>query len=527
MANKIKRPLLIALAAALIVGAFSGCAQDSNSEAPLPDFSQSETVRPNQNAADNVFSLNCDREISFNPFTTTNSSNIICTQLMYDTLFELDESFTPTVVLIKNYKSDDGKCWYFDIDPDVKFWDGSALTAQDAAYSIQRAMRSPQFSARLKCIIGVSAIDEKTFVINLSYVDMQFPALLNIPVIKYGTAEDFTPMGTGPYKPDEGLTKLSAFSEHKNAEKLPVDTVYLKEYKIAEDIISAFENSEIDLVTNDPTGFFNLGYGSANEIRSFATTNMHYLGFNSKSTFFSNQLFRKAMAYVVDRDHIVSDVLGGAASAATLPINPTSPAYNDSYSENISYSVKKCEAALDAAEVQDYDTDGRREIKVTGIPVELDIKFVVCNDSPTKVAAARAIAKNMDELGITVTLHELSWDSYISALSNGNFDMYYAETKMTSDFSPRELLRTGGKLNYGKFSDPVLEENINAYMASKPEGRQEAANNMFKQITDTAPIVTICFEKQQVITHRGVITGMKPTQANVFHGLDKWKITMN
>ena len=45
-------------------------------------------------------------------------------------------------------------------------------------------------------------------------------------------------------------------------------------------------------------------------------------------------------------------------------------------------------------------------------------------------------------------------------------------------------------------------------MVCGEEGRQKSADLMFKYITDTAPIVTVCFEKQQVITHRGVISGM-------------------
>jgi ABC-type transport system substrate-binding protein len=178
--------------------------------------------------------------------------------------------------------------WYFYVDTSVKFWDGSTLTAADASYSLQRAMHSPQFKTRFQCVFGVSAMDESLFIVTLNYPDMQFPALLDIPVIKNGTIEDYAPMGTGPYMPDEQYTKLTAFPDYRNYAKLPTDTIYLKEIKETEDIITAFENSEIDLVTNDPTGVYSLGYGSANEIRSCPTTNMHYLGFRSSSRFFSN-----------------------------------------------------------------------------------------------------------------------------------------------------------------------------------------------------------------------------------------------
>lgn len=527
MADRIKKTILFALILSFVICCFSGCTATGNEdEPPLPEVSEAGSEQTDYYRADNVFSLNCSRQDSFNPFSTKNAANLLCSQLMYDNLFEVDDTFATTPNLIKDYKSDDGKCWYFYVDTSVKFWDGSTLTAQDAAYSIQRAMRSPQFSARLKPIVGVSAMDESLFIINLYYPDMQFPALLSIPVIKNGSAEDSPPMGTGPYMPDEGYTKLSAFSGHKKAGSLPTDTIYLQEYTDVEGIISAFEDSKIDLVTNDPTGIYNFGYGSANEERFFPTTNMHYIGFNSKSQFFSNPLFRKAMTYVVDREKIVKDFMKGAATPAALPMNPACGLYNDAYSEIISYSEKKAEAAFDEAQVQDYDDDGKREIMITGIPVEINISFIVCSDSPIKVSAARSIADNLNNMGITVNLRELTWDDYLAALSKGDFDMYYAETKLGADFSLRNLLFSGGNLNYGKFSDSALEQYINDFMASPEEGRQKCADLMFKYITDTAPIVTICFEKQEVITHRGVVSGMKPSAYNIFSGIEAWTINM-
>jgi len=525
MAKQIKKIILSILVICLFAGIFSGCGTSAGTgEEALPEITGTQSDKTDYYKADNVFSLNCNKEYSFNPFTTTNASNIICTQAMYDVLFSVDDTFTATPNIIKSYKSDDGQCWYFYVDTSVKFWDGTTLTATDASYSIQRAMHSPQFSARLKGIMGCSAMDEEMFVINLYYPDMQFPTLLDIPVIKNGTVEDYAPMGTGPYMPDEEYTKLTAFEDYRNFASLPTDTIYLKEIKETEDIITAFENSEIDLVTNDPTGIYSLGYGSANEIRSCPTTNMQYLGFSSSSRFFSNPLCRRAMTYVIDREHIVTDYLNGNASASTLPMNPTCTLYNDAYSDIISYSVKKGEEAFDQAEVQDYDDDGKREQMITGIPVEIEINFIVCSDSPAKLQAAQSIADNLTAMGITVNLRQLSWDEYTLALSQGDFDMYYAEVKLTNDFSLRNLLFEGGSLNYGLFSDSVLEQYVTDCMACPEEGRQKAADLMFKYLTDTAPVVPICFEKTQVITHRGVITGMNPTKDNVFNGIEDWEI---
>lgn len=529
MNSSLKKTITALLAALFLLSAFSGCkkASETAEEEPLPDDLMNEySEESDRYAADNVFSLNCNKDFSFNPFSTTNASNILCTQVMYDRLFEVDDTFEYTGSLVSSFSSEDGKTWRFYIDDSVKFWDGSTLTAADASYSVQRAMQSPQFKSRLINIIGVSAADSKQFIINLNSADMMFPALLTIPVIKYGTVSENAPMGTGPYMPNEDFSELNLFADYRLADSMPVDTIYLKEFKQIEAVITAFENSEIDLVTNDPTGFFNVGYGTANESRYYPTTHMHYLGFNVNGGFFAAPLARKAMNYVVNREHIVVDILNGAATEATLPMHPACQYYNDKFSEIVSYSAAKSQMAFDDANVQDYDDDGFREIMVNGIPMESNIKFIVCNDSVSKVSAARAIADNLTALGIKVTLYELPWLEYNYTLNQSDFDMYYAETSLTADFSLRELLFYGGKLNYGRVNDQTLTDNVNAYLTSLPEGRQLAADIMFKYITDTAPIVPICFEKQQVITHRGAVTGLSPTQYNVFGDLENWEISI-
>ena len=525
--TNIKKKVSLMLVLLSLFGLLSGCMTGdvAETEPPLPE-NDIVLETPNIVAVDNVFSLNINRDVSLNPMTTTDANNVLCTQLMYENIYNVDNTFTASSNIVLEASCDNGINWMLTIDTSVTFWDGSTLTASDVAYSLQRAKQSSRLRERLTDISGISAMSENQVAITLVNYNMQLPNLLTIPVIKEGSIEESAPLGTGPYMPDEGRTKLVAFSGHRDFDTLPLDTIYLKEIRETDKAITAYENSEIDLVQNDPTGLLNLGYGAANDLRYYPTTNMHYLGFNSRSRFFSNPLCRKAMTYVVNREHIVNDVLGGAAVEAALPMNPVSPLYNSIYSELVSYSVKKSEDAFYEAEVRDYDDDDFREIMITGIPVETDIVFIVCGDNAQKLAAAQSIADNLTNLGIKVELRSLTWDQYVSALQQGKFDMYYAETMLTADFNPSNLLLKNRALNYGKFEDLVLAEKINNYMLAPDSERRREADFMNQYIVETAPIVTICFERHQVVSHRGVISGMKPSQYNVFQNIGEWKVNL-
>ncbi len=527
-----KRIPALLLAAALCLGLLTGCdmltivSDEPQTEEETDAVSGTQLVQ--SYAADELFSLNYDTGDSLNPFYAESSANLMFMPLIYDCLFDVDEYYEFTPNLITEYSSEDGTCWYFTVDTSRKFHNGNNLTAYDAVYSIQHAKNSAQYSARLSKIIGMTAMDDETFVINILGANYQFPALLNIPVIPNESIDEDSPAGTGPYKLDSSGKKLVKFAQYPLADQMPLDEIYLKSYTKAADIISAFEDSLIDIVVNDPNGITSLGYGSANETRYYMTTNMHYIGYNMESMFFQTPGYRHCMTYAVDRSSIVTNIMDGCGTEASLPISPISPLYNASYASSFEFNMEKCGLAFENAGVSDYDDDGKREYMVTGIPMEIDLVFIVCSDSTTKVAAARDITSRLESIGITVTLRELSWDDYCKALSNGEFDMYYGEVRLSADFNLSCLLTSGGSVNYGKVRDSMYESAISDYLSAEDwEARKMACDLMCQTIVENAPITTVCFEKQQVLTHRSVVSGINATQYNIFNHFEDWTINLS
>ena len=47
---------------------------------------------------------------------------------------------------------------------------------------------------------------------------------------------------------------------------------------------------------------------------------------------------------------------------------------------------------------------------------------------------------------------------------------------------------------------------------------------MLLYIAQNAPIIPVCFERHEVITHRNVITGIEVTSSNVFYNISEWTI---
>ena len=540
MTNAAKKRILILMAALCLL---SGCGVggDTGPKEELPEVFEaipSGTEVKEPTAADQVFSLNYDPDGSMNPVLAKSSGNMQLWSLMYDSVFTVDENFEVSSEVVTEVKSDDYIWWVFNIDTSILFTDGSNLTAADIVYSIQRAQQTEYYGRRLNIIYGISAMSSDCFAITTKYANSSFPALLNIPIVKKDTFFDDIPVGSGPYQMAAAGDRLVLFPGNRHAAEMPVSTIYLKDCTDVSTMISAFEDATLDLVTNDPTGMYNLGYGSNNETRYYDTSNMHYIGFNMESMYFMTYPARRAVSYVLDRDYFVSELMDGCGVVSTLPVHPKSTLYDEEYAESFFHDPDKAAALFETAGVQDYDNDGALEMLVTGIVVELKIKFIVNNDSTAKVMAARRICEELNALGITTILRELTWTDYINALETGDYDMYYGEIRLSPDWNLSELFRPREKkkddesdsfsgLNYGNFRDPAYVSLYDTYLAEgDPVARAKAFDEVCRYIGDTAAILPICFERRELLTHRGVVTGISPTQYDIFNKFYDWTITL-
>ena len=81
-----------------------------------------------------------------------------------------------------------------------------------------------------------------------------------------------------------------------------------------------------------------------------------------------------------------------------------------------------------------------------------------------------------------------------------------------------------GSLNYGQITDENYQTYINSFLAADDLTRDNACLDMLRYIATNAPIIPVCFERHEVITHRNVITGMEVTNTNVFYNISDWTI---
>lgn len=496
-------------------------------------------------AADSVFSLSLDYEESLNPVKTQSTLNQLVDCLVYDRLFEVDENFNVTSRVLSDWyyskNEDSAGVWVLRVKDGIQMHDGSTLTAQDVAYSVSCIFTSEKHK-NLQMQIGrvySSAFNGEVYLATEGADNAQLPQRMSIPIIKAGSVGDEIPAGSGPYMYNEDHTALVKFDGYENSESLPLDEVQLRAYRGMEELITEFESGLVDLVVNDPTGIYNMGYGGKNEKRVITTTNLHFIGFNSKSRFFQYDAYRCAMNWIVNRDKIVSDTLDGNAVATVLPIHPNSSLYDTDIASQFSYDPARCLTELERGGCRDLDADGMLEFALSGMKVDIELNFAVCADNAAKVQEARQIAEDMEAIGLSVNLRELTWKDYLAALRTGYIDadqeepeipmdMYLAEVALTGDWNILTLIsgdwEEDNTLNYGGWENSELERLTEAYLGAKDDDRAQAVRDWLQLLTTTTAILPVCFETRDVISHLGTISGMSPNQYDIFHNITAWTV---
>lgn len=522
--------LLLILAMALSLAA---CGETSMDElyANIPESTGGKDI-VRAKAADDIFSLNYNSQYSLNPLIATYHANQLVCALVYENMVEIDNNFNAISNVIKvdeSFCSDDGKLWTFVIEEGHTFHDGSPVTGKDLRYSLEYAINSDRFKGRFSSFQGASYTDT-LLQVSLGIGDTQFIKLMNIPVIKYGSYPEKRPLGSGPYTYSEEGTELIAYEGYPGYKELPVDTVYLKEYPTADGTISAFEDSYIDVVINDPSSYTNLGYADTNEIHTYATTNMHYVMFNEEGVLGKYSYFRVAMQYAFDRAYLV-ELLNGNAVASPIPMYPTVDIYPQELANSLNYNLDMCVQILDNVGIRDYDGDGELEY-MSGSPQKFELTFIVCSDSGAKTGIVNRFAQDMESIGIKINVQSLTWEDYLLALQEGKYDMYYGEIKLRNNFDLTELLQVRDKdnentnINFTNSKDPSVETYLNAYLSAK-DTRASAYQALCEYIClNSGALITIGFEKQQIISHRGVIKGINANIGNPLFDFENWTIIM-
>ncbi len=290
-------------------------------------------------------------------------------QLMFNSLVRKNENFDYVGELASDIKtSEDGLVYTFTLRDGVKFHNGKPFTSADAKYTLDTLLASDSRkatdffegsgNARTPMVKSVEAPAPNTLVVRLNKPSVKFLSnLVPVGMMPQGYTTDQqkqNPIGTGAFK-------FVRYDESQQVVDLAAHDAYwggppaVKQLRVrtildANTLQAELKSGGVDLavVANlQPDTYEALKQDANLKVAQFPGVNVVYLSFNATAEPLSDARVRQAIAYAIDREAIVKELLLGQARVANSILPEQSWAYAPG--QVYKYDPSKAQQILDEA----------------------------------------------------------------------------------------------------------------------------------------------------------------------------------
>lgn len=389
----------------------------------------------------------------------------------------------------KTEVSEDGLVYTFTIR-DAKWSNGTPVTAHDFVYGWKR-LANPDTASEYAYMLdvagvkngwacatgekpldelGVKALDDKTFVVELDIVVPFFIPLMTFPSF-YPTNQEFVESCGTEYalSPEKtlacGAFKLSEWNQGSNfkvvknetywdANAVKIDGINYKPVLDSQSAILEYESGKADYVRL--SGELVEKYKDHPDYEINLGSYLWYLSINTKVGDLSNKNLNLALANAYDRDKIAYSVLKDGSIPANffVPLKlATGPDGKDFRETSPKYFTEGKEKA------RDYWNKAKDEIGKDKIEIEL-----LFEDSEASKNVSEFLKSEIETTleGITVNLKSQPKKTRLQLMDKGEYEACL--TRWGPDYQDPmtylELFVTGSSYNYGGYSDPEFDKMI-------------------------------------------------------------------
>ena len=134
-----------------------------------------------------------------------------------------------------------------------------------------------------------------------------------------------------------------------------------------------------------------------------------------------------------------------------------------------------------------------------------------------KISLAKKITETLRKAGVDVSLKIIEQDKFTSALSEGDYDIYLGEVKLTEDMSLSSFFTNGQGLSYGIDTSSAAAK---AYFDFK-EGKIDITT-FAKVFEEAMPFLPICYKKGIAYYSRELRYEGTVSENDIFSNIYSW-----
>jgi len=443
---------------------------------------------------------------TFDPLLAGSDSRVNTPAInIYNTLFQVVPGTTDVVPELATGFSigADGQSYTFTLRNDVKFHDGTPLTAADVVYTIERMLALRVGSYRnFGNVAGAAVVDDHTVRVDLS---RPFPGMinaltrlyiLNSALVQANTRDDWgqtwlqsNSAGSGPYtlvsfQPEQQFT-IDAVADywqgwHENYVQRAIFRVIREESTRR----LALLRKEVDWIrVGSADGFAEVQGLPTIVAESQPTLNQLYFAFYTQLPELSDARVRRALSLVYDYAGHAEIIRQGFADVARGAYPPGIPFFNTS----IEASTTNIEEAKRLMAEAGYPNGG------------FTLEMAYQGTSPEETAAMQLMQAGAAQLGITVRPLAVEWPAKVERYSNpntapgiGTIWIYPSYADPDVFLFPLGHSSQAGQLNFAYYQNPRFDELVQAARSeSDPAIRGELYREAQQIWVDDVPYANV------------------------------------
>lgn len=521
------------LSALLLATACNGGTPTSTKSGDPLDFSDLAQTTPAGKADAGTIKWNLPYEpLSLDPIKTFNYAENTALANSCESLLRANPDFTVGPGLADSWTQPDPMTWVFQLHPDVTFWNGRPLTAEDVAWSIGRHLDPDSGSYVATYLANVESV-RATGPLEVTMKMRKPDALLVQALASLGgivtekassvaAGEDFgtpqhLPMCTGPFrldtwKPGQSIA-LTRNEDYWDADLKPLSAKLELSFVADESTaVLALENGDLDgqFFYLPPAGLDKLRTGADTEVVLGNSLAGWYLLSAATDGPFADPDVRRALSLATDR----------AAIAATVLQNTAIPARSLATPASWTYSKGTFEKAYDQLPGTDVDiTAAEKLVKESGVG-DQPITIAIQGSSVVHEQTANLLQAAGEAIGLHIEIKTVPVEQYgniyVDPKAREGVDAFLSTYYSTADPLDSYLMFEEGAYNNYSQYDGVGDALAEARSEMDDDARAELVAGIENKVV-TEAVWTPLEYLPVILVQNKRITGAVPTSNYLYY----------
>lgn len=468
---------------------------------------------------------------TINPILSNNKNVQDVTKLIYEPLIDIDENYKATQCLATQWAKQ-GNSYIIKLRQGVKWTDGSEFTSNDVKYTIDRLKEITSiYSYNVADVTGVDIIDNYTIKISLNKEISFFEYNLSFPIMSanyYGSTafsdanKNLAPISTGKYRisdVEDGKIVLVKNTNWWDIQKtnLLLEKINLTKYASLGELYNAFKIGNVDVVSTSNENLKQyigtIGY-NAKELKG---REHDFLALNEKNTFLSQQEVRKAIAYSLDKENIVSSIFNNQYYTSSFPLDYGNWVYQNQ-SSSAGYNPEQGKQVLVD---QGWNYRNKYWQKTVNYRAQkLTLNLLVKASDATRVSVADNIKGQLENEGIRINIIQASDAQYNASINSGNYDIALCSIYLSPSPSLETFFGENNIANYvNNEVTEILKEINNTTDENVIKTKYQKLGEIYK---NDVPYISLYTNKYNVVYNTSLTGDIDPNWFNSFYHVEGW-----